>query len=485
MSTTRADKTALHRASLSRPVACALNDGLIGEGRSFFDYGCGRGDDLLRLHRMHIPVSGWDPAFFPDEARTPADVVNLGYVVNVIEDPDERRVVLAAAWNLARKILVVSARLDWEAASAAVNFQSDGIVTGKNTFQKFYTQEELRSWIQGVLDRRPVAAGPGIFYVFRDEADEQAFAVNRVSGRPRNHGVTECQELVASHKELIEPLIAFVTERGRLPVAGELPVFSQLTKAFGGPARAFSLVRRASSAARWERIRRDRRADVLVYLALAAFPKRPKFSTLSEELRNDIRAFFGSYKSGCAEADAALFSAGDQGAVDQACGMADVGKLLPDALYVHHTVVQRLLPVLRIYEGCARQFAGTVEGTTLVKLSRRHARVSYLVYKDFDRVAHPVLLKAIVADLKHLRLHLRDYTHSTNPPVLHRKELLVAPDYPARQRFARLTVHEERLGLLDATRTIGTSRGWRSVLADHGVSIRGHRILRDAPADRA
>lgn len=100
---------------------------------------------------MGVPVSGWDPAFFPDEERSPADVVNLGYVVNVIEDPAERVVVVAAAWELAQNVLIVSARLDWEATDAAVDFQSDGIVTGKRTFQKFFTQEELRQWIeQGV-----------------------------------------------------------------------------------------------------------------------------------------------------------------------------------------------------------------------------------------------------------------------------------------------------------------------------------------------
>ena len=127
VNTTRADRTAIRRTSLSRPVALALDDGLIHRDRTFFDYGCGRGDDLLRLHKMGIPVSGWDPAFFPDEQRMPADVVNLGYVVNVIEDPEERVVVLAAAWGLARKVLIVSARLDWEATDAAIDFQGDGI----------------------------------------------------------------------------------------------------------------------------------------------------------------------------------------------------------------------------------------------------------------------------------------------------------------------------------------------------------------------
>ena len=398
MSTTRPERTAIRRNSLSRPVALALDDGLIEQGRTFFDYGCGRADDLRRLHKIGISVSGWDPAFFPDEERSPADVVNLGYVVNVIEDPTERVVVLRAAWELARNLLLVSARLDWEATDAAVDFHSDGIVTRKRTFQKFFTQEELRHWIEQVLNRRPIAAAPGVFYVFRDDADEQSFAVNRVSRHRRIPSIEDCQERIADHKELLEPLMAFITARGRLPVDCELSTAPQLTQVFGSVARAFSLIRRFTAGDRWDRIRQERRSDVLVYLALAAFPKRPRFGALPEELRHDIRAFFGSYKSGCAEANALLFSAGNQDAVDQDCRNASVGKRLPEALYVHRTAVQHLPPLLRVYEGCGRQLAGEVDGFTLVKLFRRHPCVSYLAYEDFDRVAHPALLTAVVAE---------------------------------------------------------------------------------------
>ena len=86
-----------------------------------------------------------------------------------------------------------------------------------------------------------------------------------------------------------------------------------------------------------------------------------------------------------------------------------------------------------------------------------------------------MLQSSIVADLKGLRLHHRDYTRSANPPVLHRKERFVADDY--RPRFARLTAREERLGLLDAATTIGTRDGWSRTLSDHRVTIRGHRVL--------
>ena len=83
-------RTAIKRTALSRPVATALADGIIRDGSSVFDYGCGRGGDVDRLHRLGYQATGWDPVHRPQGARSPADVVNIGYVVNVIENPRER-----------------------------------------------------------------------------------------------------------------------------------------------------------------------------------------------------------------------------------------------------------------------------------------------------------------------------------------------------------------------------------------------------------
>ena len=60
MSTAGPHKTAIRRWSPSRPVAIALEDGLLSKQTTFFDYRCGRGGDLLRFHKMGVPVSGWD-----------------------------------------------------------------------------------------------------------------------------------------------------------------------------------------------------------------------------------------------------------------------------------------------------------------------------------------------------------------------------------------------------------------------------------------
>ncbi len=165
--------TAIVRSRLSRPVSLAVEDGLLPLGSSFFDFGCGRGGDIATLRATGIDAAGWDPVHSPLTAKAPAEVVNLGYVVNVIEDALKREQVLQEAWVLSRRLLVVAARLDW------LPF-ADGIITSRGTFQKFFTQEELQRWIQDTLAVEADAAGPGIFYVFRRPEDREAHLARSV-----------------------------------------------------------------------------------------------------------------------------------------------------------------------------------------------------------------------------------------------------------------------------------------------------------------
>src|SRR5690242_2251614 len=95
-------RTAMSRSALSRPFATALADEVLHAGRTVFDYGCGRGDDLRHLASLGYDVDGWDPRFRPAAGLRQANVVNLGYVINVIEDRGERAQVLRRAWELAR-----------------------------------------------------------------------------------------------------------------------------------------------------------------------------------------------------------------------------------------------------------------------------------------------------------------------------------------------------------------------------------------------
>lgn len=83
-------RTAMQRSALSRPVQSAVSDGLLSVGSEFLDYGCGLGDDVELLIPLGIRAIGWDPVHRPSTPLSESSIVNLGYVVNVIEDPAER-----------------------------------------------------------------------------------------------------------------------------------------------------------------------------------------------------------------------------------------------------------------------------------------------------------------------------------------------------------------------------------------------------------
>src|SRR5712692_11541582 len=90
-------RTAIKRSDISRPIRLALEHGLLNHETTFFDYGCGYGDDINRLRELGLESTGWDPIYRRTENLKASEIVNLGYVVNVIEDPAERAGVLREA----------------------------------------------------------------------------------------------------------------------------------------------------------------------------------------------------------------------------------------------------------------------------------------------------------------------------------------------------------------------------------------------------
>ncbi|MCJ8320667.1 MAG: DNA phosphorothioation-associated putative methyltransferase, partial [Colwellia sp.] len=172
-------KTAIVRHELSAPMKTLAKNGFLSGEFSIFDYGCGRGDDIRELEAHGIDALGWDPNFRPDSEIINSDVVNIGFVINVIEDQDERIGAVLGAWEAAGKLLVISAMLANESYLAQFKPYKDGVITSRNTFQKYFSQAELKSYIERTLDDEPIAISPGIFYVFKDKALEQHFLQNR------------------------------------------------------------------------------------------------------------------------------------------------------------------------------------------------------------------------------------------------------------------------------------------------------------------
>ena len=129
-------RTAQRRTDLSSPIRLLMDLGFLDGKLSLFDYGCGRGDDLRLLNTMNITASGWDPVFLPNGERQPADIVNLGFVLNVIENSQERSETLRSAYALTRKVLIVSVMLGYTAQRAQFIPHNDGIRTQRTHFPK-------------------------------------------------------------------------------------------------------------------------------------------------------------------------------------------------------------------------------------------------------------------------------------------------------------------------------------------------------------
>jgi hypothetical protein len=147
-----------------------------------------------------------------------------------------------------------------------------------------------------------------------------------------------------------------------------------------------------------------------------------------------------------------------------------VGKTLPGAFYLHSSALALQPTPLQQLEQRARQVVPGVVAT-LVKFKFRRPQIAYLHYPDFDTDPHPALHSSILVDLARLTATTRSYQERPNPPILHRKETFVAPDYPGYADFVHLTQQEIHQGLLDHPRTIGLRRGWQQRLQSLGLEI--------------
>lgn len=472
--------TAIKRHEYSRPIATSIRDGIITKHASVFDYGCGRADDIRNLESAGYDCAGWDPEFMPDTQVKESDIVNLGYVLNVIEDTKERAETLRTGFSIARKVLVVSVLTDLDSnrAARAIPYE-DGLLTSRGTFQKYFTQTELREYVKDVLGVEPVSAGLGIVYVFKNETQRQLFLANRLCRRPRTSSrkASQINFEDSKAKEILEQFLGQCEDLGRTAEDDEFEPIQDLKEYFGTKSRALRIISHAYPQNKISERSRERANDLLVFLALSKFQGRPPLHVLPIGLQRDIRSFFSSYKNACGQADTLLFQAGNPEAINLACMQSQLGKLLPSALYVHRDYLERLSPILRIYVGCAQVLVGDVEQANLIKIHRFSGKVSYLVYEHFDKDEHPELSRSVTVFLKSLSIRDLNYSDSPNRPILHRKETFVGPDYPLYEQFRELTSQEISIGLLDDAAKIGFKLQWETRLKEKGFSLRDHQVI--------
>jgi DNA phosphorothioation-associated putative methyltransferase len=451
---------------------------LIGPEMSFFDYGCGLGEDVRFLKAARINAEGWDPYYLPDAPRQSAECVNLGYVLNVIEDQEEREQTLRAAFELARKVLVVSVRID-QSLNSGTDF-SDGLVTNSGSFQKIYTQGEFRQYLQTVLGRKPYMASLGIAYVFKDEVVESAHLAH-LSITPAKRERADLFSQFAD--DLDAQKLAEITRKiGRPPLPSEFDRYPALLLRYGSYSRIDRLVLGLLNPQTLAQSKDTKRNEILTYFAMLRLRglRPPRIRLLPAETQADIKLLWPSYKSAMDQGEQFLFQLGKPELIREACLSATVGKRLPSDFYLHQSAEESLPALLRVLLFAARQIVGEVD-YNIVKVAMDGRKISFLKYKDFDDEAHPPLLYSVRVHLSSTSYAIRDYSSSVNPPILHRKETFVDPLYPGYGMFSELTQQEEALGLLSRPE-IGFRREWQSLLAEHSLRIVGHAIFRNEDA---
>jgi DNA phosphorothioation-associated putative methyltransferase len=467
-------KTALHRVALSRPLATALGDGLIIKSRTIFDYGCGRGADIKLLDRRGHKISGWDPHFHPEGIRAKADIVNLGYVLNVIEDPDERRETLKEAFNLAQKLLIVAVRVDRSLQSDIEH--EDGIVSSIKTFQKLYSQSEFKEYVESILGVKPQTASIGVVYIFKDEELCTEFVARRSYG---STGVVQLDLIDEFGKDrTAKQFIKKTEELGRYPLALEFAKIDELIDFYGSVDRVYKYAAFYLDLKRLDLVKKDRRSDVLTFLASLRLRGMtlPKVSSLPANVRADIKAIWPSYTDAKADAMSFLYSLGDRESVAAAIKGFPYGKKLPEDFYVHASLENELPALVRLVIFAAKNIIGATQYNVLkIRVSGR--AVSFMQYENFDHDPHPKLKHSVIAYLPKSDYSIRSYQDSKNRPILHRKDAFVSEEYPLYERFRHLTLEEEKLGVLGLP-NIGYEEKWEDLLKSRKLKIQEHNISR-------
>ncbi|AFL73685.1 DNA phosphorothioation-associated putative methyltransferase [Thiocystis violascens] len=507
--------TALTRYSFSAPVQSLARHGFLDGRYRLFDYGCGRGDDVRGLVENGLDAAGWDPFHAPDQPIQSADIVNLGFVINVIEDVDERLEALTRAWSLAERLLVVSVMLANQNAPRGERFR-DGVMTRRGTFQKYFSQAEIKAWLEQALDEEAIPVAPGVLYVFRDKDAEQRFLLNRyrpsaplraspsslrarqrrppsgAEGKPRRD---RAAEKYAALREPLDRLRERWLSLGRTPDKSEVDDLVILTEAFGSLPKALRFLETRHDPAEIAQAAAARAADLTVYFALMQFAQRKPYSHLERGLQQDIKAFFGDYATAKAQALDLLFKIADteslagacRQAAEQGLGWLDSGQ----SLQLHASLVERLPPLLRIYVGCAAVLYGDARHADLVKIHIGSGKVSLMRYDDFAGQPLPRLIERVKIKLRDLDIEYFAYGEEYAPPYLFHKSRYLNeefPNYPEQVAFEQAL---DDLGQFDLTGYGPPPEAFLETLARHRWTLAGFDLVRprtlaelDAPCGR-
>lgn len=498
--------TALTRTNLSAPVQLLMRHSLLAPGTSFFDYGCGRGSDVAALLEAGYEARGWDPYYAPLETIVEADVVNLGFVINVIEDSAERVEALTRAFALAQKVMTVGVMLyNNETPGTAYR---DGVITSRSTFQKYFSQDEIKEYIEQVLHREAFMVAPGIAFVFSDQEAEQRFSVNRyrrlgvaarlLSIRPprvpraprplreralKPISVPRNEQLLARVRPVLDALWGISLDLGRYPEGEEIPNPEAIEAEVGSVSKALRLIHAHYDQSLLTAAALARTDDLRLFSAMQHFGKRAPYRSLESRLQRDIKAFYGDYRAAQSAGLDLLAAAADVEKLRAACrASAEMGVGFLDAdrsLQLHVSLIDRLPVVLRAYVGCGLVLYKSLSEFQLLKIHVESGKLTMLQYEGFDASPLPLLVKRIKVNIRRQDYDVFEYGSPVYPkPLLYLKSRFMHEDMPG---FAEQQAFDEELiaaELLDGEGQGPPASELAKTLDARRLTIDGFRLVR-------
>lgn len=445
-------KTAIVRHELSGPMKTLAKQGYLDGRFSIFDYGCGRGDDLRELEVHGLDALGWDPVFSPDNDKVSSDIVNLGFVLNVIEDQDERLEALLSAWELANKVLVVSVMLANDSYIAQFQPYKDGVITSRNTFQKYYAQSEFKGYLERSLQEDAIAVAPGIFYIFKDKLEEQRYLQSKYQRHHTWHQLTSPQPIeskdkaklvISQNSTLFDDFWNVCLELGRVPANDEFNRSEEVRSLIGSHKKVFGLLQEMFDTKEFEKAEKRRKEDLLLYFTMGLFEKRKPYTQHPESLKRDIKALFTDYKTALNLAAELLFAIADTSLINTQCEKAH--QQLPASLLneghsiiLHRDYIDDLPLLLRVYVGAGLQMYGELdEEIDLVKIHITSGKLTLTAYDNFEHSV-PFLVERIKIKMAEQDIDFFDYVNEKRRPPLLNKHLYMPAEPRELQKATEL-----------------------------------------------
>ncbi|CDT26310.1 conserved hypothetical protein [Vibrio coralliirubri] len=485
-------RTAIVRHELSAPMKTLVKHGYLKGEHSIFDYGCGRGDDLRELEAHGLDALGWDPNFQPDNDKSNSDIVNIGFVLNVIEDQDERLDALLGAWELADKFLVVSVMLANENYIAQFKPYKDGVITSRNTFQKYYAQSEIKAYIERSLQEDAITVAPGIFYIFKDKLEEQQYLQSKYKRHHKWQQLTspepieakdKAKLLITQHQDLFNDFWNTCLELGRIPANDEFEQSDNIRELIGSHRKTFNLLQEMFDTQEFEQAEKSRKEDLLLYFAMGLFEKRKPYTQQPAPLKLDIKALFDDYKTAINLAAELLFAIADTDLIQQQCQKAHnqlPASLLNEghSLILHRDFIDNLPLLLRVYVGAGLQMYGELdEEIDLIKIHITSGKLTLTAYDDFEKSV-PFLAERIKIKMAEQDIDFFDYVNEDRRPPLLNKHLLLASEHTD---FTKQHSFDKRLAkLLDVAwdqEVILHRAELEESLIKHNKQIKGFRFV--------